>query len=290
MAENLEDSADNAYLLHPHSILAGDFEQLDDYKVRRPQGTRDWLLTLTYGGRGSFGFGQERHACEDGDLVLIRPGVPHDYETTAGEKWQFVWAHFLPDPEWMDLLQLPDKKGDLLMLSIEQPVIRERLLTAFRRMVRDSIQGDLQQQRLAKNALEEVVLLIGRYARQFEGGAMDARIRQTLDYLGEHFREPHTIASLAGRVALSSSRFAHLFKQETGDSVIETLLKMRLSYAARLLERTSLSIAQVAEDVGFSDSFYFTKQFTALYGQNPSAYRKSIDYGPSPERSILLNE
>lgn len=275
MAEYLDDSAIDSYTLNPGIILAGDYTQPHGYRTRRPEGTRDWLITFTYGGRGSFGTDEGRSECREGDVVLLRPGVRHDYETPEGEVWRFVWAHFLPEPGWVDLLQLPHKKGELLQLHIEQPIVRERLLTAFRRVIRDSTDADPLQQRLAANALEEVALLLGRYTAKFERSMMDTRIRQTLDYLSENLKNRHTIGSLAERAALSPSRFAHLFKQETGDSVIETLLKMRLRHAVRLLERTSLSIAQVAEDVGFTDSFYFTKQFSALYGQSPSAFRKS---------------
>ncbi|MBW7459583.1 AraC family ligand binding domain-containing protein, partial [Paenibacillus sepulcri] len=107
MADNLVDPAAGSYSLNSRIILAGEFEQPVGYRIRRPQGTRDWLLTFTYGGAGSFGFDDDRHQCAAGDVVLIRPGDRHDYETREGEVWKFVWAHFLPEPGWIDLLQFP---------------------------------------------------------------------------------------------------------------------------------------------------------------------------------------
>jgi AraC family transcriptional regulator of arabinose operon len=103
-----------------------------------------------------------------------------------------------------------------------------------------------------------------------------------LKYLNTHYREAVTIQELAHQVSLSPSRLAHLFKQEVGRSIIETLIAIRLQQAARLLEYTSLHINEIAREVGFQSASYLSRQFAAYYGHSPQAYRQ--------QRATLLPE
>ncbi len=102
---------------------------------------------------------------------------------------------------------------------------------------------------------------------------IDERVEKLLDYLQVNLKKKHSIESLANTVALSPSRLSHLFKQEVGDSIVQYLLKMRLRQAANLLEYTSDPILEIAEEVGFKNPYYFTRQFTAYYGVSPRYYR-----------------
>ena len=63
-------------------VLAGGFTEDERYDVWRPAGTEDWLLLNTVDGAGRIGVaGHPDVITEPGDVVIIRPGVPHDYGT-----------------------------------------------------------------------------------------------------------------------------------------------------------------------------------------------------------------
>jgi AraC family transcriptional regulator of arabinose operon len=102
---------------------------------------------------------------------------------------------------------------------------------------------------------------------------MDPRVSEVLHALMHRMSESHSVAALAQAVNLSPSRLAHMFKEQVGDSIIDTLNKIRLRQAARLLRFTTRQVGEVARDVGFQDPFYFTKQFKAFYGTSPSEFR-----------------
>src|SRR5262245_5036176 len=75
----------------------------------REHGTHDWLLMLTTGGLGRFGHGSGDIRVSAWDAVLIRPGTPHDYGLeTSLLRWDMVWAHFVPRPTWLPLLEWPE--------------------------------------------------------------------------------------------------------------------------------------------------------------------------------------
>jgi AraC-like DNA-binding protein len=82
-----------------------------------------------------------------------------------------------------------------------------------------------------------------------------------------------TVGELADEVALSRSAFAARFRGAVGESTLRYLTRTRLAHAARLLQNTDASVAQVAARVGYSNEFSFGKAFKRMFGVAPGAYR-----------------
>jgi AraC family transcriptional regulator of arabinose operon len=276
MAENLNNPAEETAAPEPGILVGGHFNQPFGYQTLRSQGTKDWLITFTLSGCGRFQLGQRLFECTAGDIVLLPPGVPHHYYTPENSKWEFVWAHFLPMSYWLEWMVLSFEPEGLVLTTVESVMQRARVEAAFQRMIRDSVELGYFQNKLSLNALEEILLLLVQLQSRQASGSLDPRIHDILQHLNRHMKEPHRIEDLAARASLSPSRLAHLFKEQVGDSIIDTLLRLRLRQATRLLEHTQLSITEIAEEVGFNNPFYFTKQFTSLYGLSPSHYRKKM--------------
>ena len=101
----------------------------------------------------------------------------------------------------------------------------------------------------------------------------DARVLRAQALITADPGAPHTVRSLAEAVALSPSRFAHLFTEQFGHSPMRALREARLGHAARLLESTDLSVERVAAASGFASPFHFSRVFRERYGMPPGAYR-----------------
>ena len=79
----------------------------------------------------------------------------------------------------------------------------------------------------------------------------------------------------AAAIGLSTSRFRHLFKQQTGVTFSQFVKSTRLASAGLLLSNTFLSVKEVAVRSGFSDISHFVRDFELRYGQSPSKFRVS---------------
>jgi AraC family transcriptional regulator len=88
-----------------------------------------------------------------------------------------------------------------------------------------------------------------------------------------------TIAEMAATVGLSESWFANVFKQTTGKSPLQWLLAKRIDLAKKLLAEGSLSVAEVAVQLGFSDQAHLTKAFRQVAGVTPAAWRRAERIG-----------
>lgn len=248
-------------------VIAGHFDEPDTYAHSRPAGMRDWLITFTIGGEGFFHTPSESLLCQPGDVTLLRPDTPHQYGTSTGQRWHFVWAHF-PD-KLLQASMLPDKA--LFNQTIGNDAAKKRIYRAFMRMLSDSRERSNYWNELCLTSISEVLILLAQRRQQ----RLDSRVEETLHRLSQNMREPVKIVELAHSVGLSPSRLSHLFKESTGQSIIDVLNQMRIRQAALLLEHTDRSSADIAYDVGYHNYNHFINQFHKWMNMSPSAYKKA---------------
>lgn len=105
-------------------------------------------------------------------------------------------------------------------------------------------------------------------------GATSPGLRDAVRYVERHFREPLTLARVAGVAHLSPQWFSEQFRAATGSSFQGYLKNRRLQFARALLDATDLSVTDVCHASGFNDPSYFGRAYRARYGQAPSAQRR----------------
>jgi len=105
---------------------------------------------------------------------------------------------------------------------------------------------------------------------------MDPRILRTLATIEGDYAQRLRVSRLAALAGLSRSRFEHLFKQQTGESFITHLRRVRLERAKSLLADYSLSIKEVSFKCGYSSSSSFSRDFKKFFHISPSKCRFSI--------------
>ena len=81
---------------------------------------------------------------------------------------------------------------------------------------------------------------------------------------------------IAGYIGVSPSYFSSIFKQSTGQSLIEYLTKVRIDRACELLKCTNLRTSEIGEKVGYNDPHYFSATFKKIMGQSPKDFKARI--------------
>ena len=93
-------------------------------------------------------------------------------------------------------------------------------------------------------------------------------------YIDRHYAEDVTIERLVKEFYISPYHLSHMFKQKTGYSVKQYLLRRRLGEAQIRLAMTQDSVQTIAEESGFEDASYFSRIFAKHVGLTPTEYRK----------------
>jgi transcriptional regulator GlxA family with amidase domain len=107
------------------------------------------------------------------------------------------------------------------------------------------------------------------------GADTASRVRATIAHMRQHFATPLRIETLASMADLSTSQYAVRFRELTGDSPKNYLMRLRIHRATQLLDTTSDSITEVARTVGYDDPLYFSRAFRRLHEVSPSGYRET---------------
>lgn len=105
---------------------------------------------------------------------------------------------------------------------------------------------------------------------------MDSIVEAIHQYIELHFTESITLKMLADPYHISVSYLCSLYKKNYGISPIDDIISKRIDAAkSLLLAQPPLSIRQISEMVGYSDSYYFSRLFKVTTGASPSQYRKA---------------
>lgn len=131
-----------------------------------------------------------------------------------------------------------------------------------------------------RDALSRVVLALSGSAKAHPAArpaaAQELRVKQMLSWLDEHYAEPVTLAALAASVHICPRECQRDFARLLHLSPGEYLLRRRIAAAAQLLAATDLPVTEAALRSGFSSPSYFAKQFVAVIGASPRAYRAAL--------------
>lgn len=246
----------------------------------------EFELTLTLNSRGQRYVGDDISPYDDGDLVLLGPNLPHTWNSAA--KLDTAQPHVALvmwfRPEWAEALT-----GVLTELA---PV--QRMLQAAARGLVFSAEVSSTARPLieamptlgADRRLTQLLLVLTLLAQdrprvltaptagsQSLTHAEQGRIDRILEYLHVHYSANVSLRELAAIARLSPSGLHRLFQRHTRLSVTQYVTRLRIGEACALLISTDKPIAFIADSVGYASLANFNRQFRALKGMTPRAFR-----------------
>ena len=247
---------------------AGYFPHAAAHGRVRPHGARESIVMVCTAGAGTVAIAGVEHAASAGDAIVLPAGRPHRYVADAEDPWSIWWMHVAGE----DAGELVDAVG-----SHASPVLRLRDPAGAAVAVEGVVAALERDETIptlyaAAGAAWSMLAHLAAERRGGPGPDVD-RIRAVQDFIRADLTAPLTVAGLARRAGLSASHFSALFRRATGASVMEYVKRLRSARARELLMTTDLTVAEVAERVGYPDPFYFSRQFHAVNGTSPSAFR-----------------
>lgn len=229
-----------------------------------------------------------KHRAEPGTLVIVSPGEPHDFvslrrssvysEITFSLKTQVGKPLTLPFEKILNIYtgvagQLHDAPHlgrdttqELVMIMIQ---IMDYLQSP-------SSMSDFYAHRTLANVFDMIVTHC--YTERIPGAALaqDNPIFQVKQYIDEHYAEAIRVEELASIAHCSRGHLFRAFKKSFRVSPLAYQQDLRFEAAQRLLRFTSLRCYEIAQRVGYSNIYYFHRQFKKRMGMTPKRYRQSM--------------
>lgn len=118
--------------------------------------------------------------------------------------------------------------------------------------------------------------ITGNYATTDRHFSRIADIEKAIERIQFNYKEPLTVESIATELGYSKSNFCKIFKKTVGEGFHQALNRHRIACATDLLTVSDMSIADVAAEVGFSETKSFCRVFKAIMSTTPGEYRKRV--------------
>lgn len=243
-------------------------------------------LTFILSGKGKYHIEGKNYDVQAGDVIMCNSGVMHQsmeaketepiMEFVAG----FTDFHFTGMPENCIVLK---NGGYVLRMSVEN---RQEVSKCCYEMVAEFKSNQLGKYFMLKAQLMRIILIVLREMQpvkeqikscQFESYNRNYVVKKMLGYLNENYPCKISLDSIAQNLYLSPVYISKIFKEETGDSPINYLIRIRMEKAKELLATEEfVSVKQVANKVGYDDVYHFSKLFKKHYGISPLNYSKKL--------------
>ena len=102
------------------------------------------------------------------------------------------------------------------------------------------------------------------------------RIGEIIGKLERNYKKEWKLNSISKEAYMSPNNLLRVFKEATGRSPIDYLIRIRIQKSMELLRDTNMQISEISFETGFKDSNYFTRQFKKIAGVTPREYRKKM--------------
>jgi len=246
-------------------------------------------MVLVYSGKATHITPNGDRDIQGGDFVNIKLGQAHGYKNIRN----LVLMNILISPSFFEedrfgLNSLPPFDAlfgrETETDAAKTPIIHTKLDYGIFSRAKDLIENagaELQGRSDGYRAmvvslfLELIILLIRNYKGADEpqpGFALD--VTSLINYVKQNYRSPLSMTDLTAFSGMSESHVLRVFKQYLDCSPFQYISRLRLDAATDALIQTDKSITDIALDLGFNDSNYFSRLFCKHLGLAPREYRK----------------
>ncbi|MWV42166.1 AraC family transcriptional regulator [Paenibacillus sp. HJL G12] len=239
-------------------------------------------LILVTGGAGSITLGSKKYPVQEGMLYYIGPGVFHSFEPNPAQPASFLTVHFsyarviLQEGEWGVLDEVPS----LGLQPAQSLKDAYPALDLFHKLV-DCWNVKLPAYEfMSKTLLQQLLIAIFQYVKkQHQSDATSLKVEKIIEYMHLHISGKITLTELSDLVQLAPTYLSRTFKETTGYSVIEFFNKIKIDKSKELLIEGDKKVKEVAQALGFTDEFYFSRIFKKYEGISPSEYYSKNVHG-----------
>jgi AraC-like DNA-binding protein len=252
-------------------------------------------LHYLFDGSCTFRIGDRFLELQKGEVILIGPNVYHSLKTRSDDLSKICMSlHLLPAPKETETPQEHDLQERFL--GLEEVVLDGHsahwLLSALDRNLGKEAWGlfDIEEQ---KAHLKLLILWLARHLRKQEGAASSlgpAIIDQAsfiAQFFNMNFHLPNGAQVLADRLHISRRHLERKLKEQFGKNFRQIQQEIRMEVAKDLLITTDKTIAEIAEQIGFSNTASFCTFIKNTTGTTPSQLRRSLrkeNIAPGSER------
>jgi AraC-like DNA-binding protein len=230
-----------------------------------------WALEFVAQGQGRLKLAGQAHELKAGTLFTYGPDIP--LEIIPGERETLVkyFVDFTGAEAEALLLRHGPVPGSVIQTSAPNDV-----LALFDSLIRAGLSGTPLGPQITAAILEHLILKVADTAipAGTAGTPAFSTYRRCQRYLEEHWADLASLDQAAQECHVDPAYLCRLFTRFDHQSPYQFLLRLRMTRGAELLLTPGASVKQVAEELGFTDAFHFSRIFKKLMGLPPTQFAR----------------
>lgn len=205
-----------------------------------------------------------------GDVSMILPDIQH--RSYGEEIYSGICIEF---SEKILKKTFDDEKTDKIKDCFQKPIIslNPNMLAAVKeRAAEYEIKGGDEREFLT--FISEMISLAFPATDSETKRVLDSDMSPIGAYIQENYLEINGLDELATKFGITKTHLCHVFKKQTGMSVIEYIHRLKVQYACVLIQETEMPMSEIAVKCGFGTVRCFNKIFKDIVGNTPMYIRK----------------
>lgn len=249
-------------------------EQCDSGYSFGPTIRDNYVLHFITNGKGKILINGETTELTAGDIFVLPKNQSIFYQADENTPWTYTWVGFSGSRAETILSQTRLLEKYFLHSHLESEILKKMIdinqteVQSLPMITELILIGHLNQllaalvQEFPNDSLKEASTLAKTY------------VHHAIKIIHSQYNSPLKVSAIAEKLALSRSYLYKIFKQETGYSIKDYIVQVKMNHACQLLANPDLSITEIANSVGYQDPLTFSSAFKNQYHQSPSDYRK----------------
>lgn len=244
-------------------------------------------IGICYYGTGDLTLDEEIHRFEGGMISFIPSNILHVTKSDPGiyAFWEFMYI----DPEailkeifpnnarqMQEILDHVNRKA-LFVKETDQPELARLVRMIFEEMAKKKP----YYQEVVKSLVTSLVLTLARSNRVENVEKIKVRnsiqLENAVTFVEENYATNFKISELADACHMSETHFRRVFQERMNMTPVEYINFVRIKKACDLIDKTDISMEEVAEKVGFVTPSTFNRNFRRIIGTSPYQWKKRPD-------------
>lgn len=230
------------------------------------------MIIYMYSDGGSIVCSEKIYPIKKGALCFIGAGTYHYTMPDVPETYERSKLFLAPEPfkKILNLFPFNGKFNESLIYAQIDALHMEDLENLFKELKEN---GKKNSELLAVSCCIKLLYYLDQYSLE-RSIAASGPIEKSIEYINNNIFYDIGIEDICAASHMSKYHFCRLFKQKTGSTVMNYILKTRIILAKNMLLKDRLSVSEISSRCGFSSPSYFCRVFKESTGKTPLEYRK----------------
>jgi len=265
----------------------GFFPNAEYHYVSRENGVSGWVIIFCTGGSGTVEVADKTYQMHQYSLIILPPHVKHVYYASEGDPWDIYWLHFKGQlaVDYLDVISAEQPNQTAVFIEQVPEKQIDTLMRQFWVMIKSFIPGFTYSgvffvSQMLGAMLAELAQIKNDQTTETKGSSY---VDLAIQYIYRHINHPIKLVEIAENLGISTSYLSRTFRGVAGVSVTTFITNIKMKQASHYLQYTNVPIQQIANRLGYTDSYYFSRVFKKEFRLSPRNFRRKLE-GDKHER------